>query len=73
MNFTFLENGNLWLILLLVFWELGWKGLALWRAAQNKQRFWFIALLFINTAGILPMVYLGFFQNNKNGSVKGFI
>lgn len=45
----------------LALWSLFWKGLALWRAAQNKQKGWFIALLVINTAGILEIVYLLFF------------
>ena len=41
------------------------KGVALWRAGRNNQRNWFIALLIFNTVGILPLVYLSFFQNNK--------
>lgn len=39
-------------------WELTWKGAALWRAAQKNQPAWFIALLVINSAGILPMIYI---------------
>lgn len=38
------------------------KGYALWKAAMNNQIVWFIAILFLNTGGILPLVYLGFFQ-----------
>lgn len=34
------------------------KGFALWKAAKNNQMYWFLALLFINSAGILPVVYL---------------
>ncbi|MFM6967590.1 MAG: DUF5652 family protein [Microbacteriaceae bacterium] len=34
------------------------KGAALWRAGRNNQRGWFIALLVINTAGLLEIVYL---------------
>lgn len=45
-------------ILLVSLWSLVWKGLALWRAAQLKQKGWFIALLIINTAGILEIIYL---------------
>lgn len=42
----------------LAIWELTWKGIALWRAGRNNQLGWFIALLVINTAGILPIIYL---------------
>lgn len=41
------------------------KGVALWKAGRNNQRNWFIALFIFNTVGILPLVYLSFFQNNK--------
>lgn len=34
------------------------KGYSLWHAAQKKQRNWFIALLIINSLGILEIVYL---------------
>lgn len=45
-------------IALLVIWELAWKGFALWRAGRNNQPGWFLALLLINSAGILPIIYL---------------
>lgn len=41
-----------------VVWELVWKGLGLWRAARRGQTVWFICILVLNTAGILPIVYL---------------
>ncbi|GEM_PF-590597 len=41
-----------------IIWGLFWKGFALWRAAQNKQGWWFLILLVINTMGILEIVYL---------------
>lgn len=50
---------------LLAVWEITWKGLALWRAAQHKQLVWYIAILFINTVGILPIVYLLLTNNDK--------
>lgn len=34
------------------------KGFALWRAVQRKQLYWFIALLLVNSLGILPGIYL---------------
>lgn len=53
---------NPYILIFLGVWELIWKGLALWRASQNKQRNWFIAILMINTVGILPIIFLKFFQ-----------
>jgi len=48
--------------ILLVLWALGWKGYALWRAAKNDQKYWYVAILVINLLGILEIVYLFFFQ-----------
>lgn len=45
-------------LIILAIWELIWKGQALWKASHNNQLGWFIALLVINTAGILPIAYL---------------
>ncbi len=50
------------ILLFLAIWELVWKGFALWHAAKNKQRNWFIAILIINSVGILPILFLKFFQ-----------
>jgi hypothetical protein len=46
------------LIVLAVLWTLVWKGLALWRAAELRQKYWFIAMLVINTLGILEIIYI---------------
>lgn len=54
------------LFALLTLWSIIWKGIALWYTARNNQLAWFIALLVINTAGILEIIYLRFFQK------KGF-
>ena len=50
------------LILILALWDLVWKGLGLWRAARNGQNGWFIAILILNTLGILPILYLYVFS-----------
>jgi hypothetical protein len=39
-------------------WDLIWKLLALWRAARNNQKGWFITIGILNTVGILPIIYL---------------
>jgi len=55
----------LWLISLSI-WELFWKGLGMWRAGRSNQFAWFVAMLVVNTAGILPITYLVFFQKKGN-------
>ena len=52
----------LWWILPLAIWDVVWKGIGLWHAARNGQKNWFVALMVLNTAGILPMIYLKWFQ-----------
>jgi len=54
-----------WLVVFSIFWTLPWKGIALWKAARNTQRWWFIALFVINTLAILEIVYIFFFSKKK--------
>lgn len=51
-------------IFLLAIWSVVWKGFALWIAAQEQHKPWFVVLLIINTAGILEIVYI-FFISKK--------
>lgn len=53
------------LIALLVVWDTFWKALGLWHAIKNNQRNWFVAIFILNTVGILPIVYLRFYQKKK--------
>ena len=50
-------------------WTLIWKGLALWQAARNNQKAWYVILLIVNTIGILEILYLAFGRKNKNDVV----
>ena len=49
----------------LLVWSIVWKGVALWHASKNDQKNWFIAILVINTIGILEIVYLFGFAKKK--------
>ena len=53
-----LSTGQTVLLVGLMLWEACWKGLALWRASRRNEPYWFVALLFINTAGVFPILYL---------------
>jgi methionyl-tRNA synthetase len=59
-------NQNLWLIILILAWTLPWKGVALWRASKNNDKWWFIAFLVINTMGILEILYIFVFGKDNN-------
>ncbi|OGM32319.1 hypothetical protein A2803_04050 [Candidatus Woesebacteria bacterium RIFCSPHIGHO2_01_FULL_44_21] len=48
----------LWIVGPLALLDLVLKGFALWRAAKRGQQVWFIALLVVNSLGILPAIYL---------------
>ena len=54
----------IWLIPLII-WEGIWKGIALWKAGKHNQLKWFVAIFILNTVGILPIIYLKFFQKKK--------
>jgi methionyl-tRNA synthetase len=54
----------------LIVWSLFWKGWALWRAAKNDSKVWFIVLLLVNTLGILDILYIFFFSKNTKRSSR---
>ena len=54
----FFGVGVIGILLFLIAFVL--KGYALWHAARRSEMWWFIALLIINTFGILELIYLYF-------------
>ena len=58
------------LIIIAAIIEIALKGYAMWYAARNDQKGWFVAILAINSVGILPLVYLFFFRPKTGGSSK---
>lgn len=56
---------NQWIIWVGILWSLPWKGMALWKAATRRDTGWFIALLVVNTVGLLDIVYLYFISERK--------
>jgi hypothetical protein len=46
------------LIFFLIFWEMIWKLIALWKSARNDHKAWFIVIGIINSVGIIPIIYL---------------
>ena len=64
-GFGGLSAGFAVLFVLLAIWSIIWKGIALWKAAQNGSKPWFVVMLVLNTVGILEIVYIFYFANRK--------
>ena len=58
------------ILILILAWTLPWKGIALWKAAKNHHKGWFIALLIVNTLAILEIIYIFYFAKKKTESVE---
>jgi len=56
-----------WIILGVILWTLPWKGVALWKAARNNHKQWFVTLLVFNTMAILEIIYI--FVFSRRGTV----
>lgn len=62
-----MSPGFMFLYAVSIIWTIIWKGIALWRSAKNDDKYWFVALLVINTLGILEICYIYFFSKEKRG------
>lgn len=51
-----------WVYMIIVLWSLTWKGLALWKSAKLLKPIWFVAMLVLNTLGILEILYIFVFS-----------
>lgn len=67
----FLE-GPLGLVIIVVvgLWSLVWKALALYKAGTLRHKGWFTALFFINTLGILEILYVAYFSKTERRMAK---
>ncbi len=57
--------GIITLIIVIGIWEAVWKAIGLWKSARNSQLAWFACIFLLNTAGILPILYIYFFQKKR--------
>ncbi len=65
MTYAFIQQ-NLWIFIILAIWEIAWKGVALWKAARRRQFKWFVALLLINSIGVLSILYIVYFSKKAD-------
>lgn len=61
------------LIMVIALRDIVWKAIALWKAGKNSQLAWFVCLFIFNTAGILPILYLLFFQKKEVAATKTIV
>lgn len=59
---------NQWVLIPLMLWVIPWKGVALWKAARNSHKKWFIVLLVVNTLAILDILYIFVFSKSKEAN-----
>lgn len=53
------------ILVLIIVWSMIWKGIALWKAANRQDKYWYLALLLVNSLGILELLYICFFGNKE--------
>jgi hypothetical protein len=53
------------LMIIAVIWTLVWKAIALWKAARNDHKAWYIVMMIVNTLGILEIIYIFGFSRKK--------
>ena len=58
------------MVMILFVWALVWKGFALWKSAKLNQKYWFIAMLVINTMGILEILYIFVFSRKSEPTAQ---
>ncbi len=59
-----------WLLVTIIVWTLLWRIPALWIAARKNQFIWFVILIFVNTLGILEMLYIFIFSKFHHHNTK---
>ena len=57
-------DSQLWYVALFA-WVIVWKGLALWKAARQGHKRWFIPPLGLKTLGILEILSIDVFAHTR--------
>lgn len=60
-----MEKNYALLLAIIFIWTLPWKGVALWKAARNGSKGWFIALLILNSLAVLEILYIFIFARES--------
>jgi hypothetical protein len=52
------DNNFIIFLIILTLWSIPWKLYGVWTAVKNDHKKWLVALLILNTAGILEIFYI---------------
>ncbi len=68
-----------WLLIVILIWTAVWKLYGMWKSARKGHIAWFIIIAFLNTVGIIPILYIYVFadrlkslkkENTKKKAIK---
>lgn len=59
-----------WPIIILLAWTLVWKAFGLWHSAKRNNGIMFVIMLLVNSAGIIPIVYLLYLKYGKENEIE---
>ncbi len=57
------------ILFLLLVWTIPWKGVALWKAARNSHKKWFIVIFLLNTMALLEIIYIFYFAKKPEKKI----
>lgn len=65
-------QSRLFIFFLIMLWVLPWKAWALWTAAKNEHKWWFVILILVNSVAILDIIYLFAVAKKRGSDVRSF-
>ena len=65
-----IAQNEMFFLLVTLLWVLPWKGYALWKAAQRADKVWYVALLLVQTLGLLEIIYVFYFADRPRKKEK---
>ncbi len=54
------------MVVFIIVWSIIWKAIALWHAARNNHKIWYVVMIVVNTFGILEIIYIVFVSKSLN-------
>ena len=67
---AYISSNQLVLTIILLIWTIPWKIYSLWIASKRNDRAWFIAIVILNTVGLLEIIYIFFVAKKSWTDVK---
>jgi 4-amino-4-deoxy-L-arabinose transferase-like glycosyltransferase len=55
----------IWLLVIILIWEMIWTGIAMWKSARRKHLVWFIVFFLVNLLAIPEILYIFVFSKMK--------